>query len=43
MTNAGIPLRHIQELSRHNDLGTLQRYLEVTLLAETEGWAAIGF
>ena len=27
MHNAGIPLRHIQEISEHNDLGTLQRYL----------------
>lgn len=30
MANAGIPLRHIQEISGHNDLGTLQRYLEVS-------------
>jgi integrase/recombinase XerD len=30
MHNAGIPLRHIQEISGHNDLGTLQRYLEVS-------------
>jgi len=37
MANAGIPLRHIQEISGHNDLGTLQRYLEVTLLATTIG------
>ncbi len=36
MSSAGIPLRHIQEISGHNDLGTLQRYLEVTLLAEKE-------
>ena len=26
--NAGIHLRHIQEISGHNDLGTLQRYLK---------------
>jgi len=32
-------LRHIQEISGHNDLGTLQRYLEVTLLAETIGYS----
>ncbi|MBV9385659.1 MAG: hypothetical protein JOZ78_04440 [Chroococcidiopsidaceae cyanobacterium CP_BM_ER_R8_30] len=31
MANAGIPLRHIQEISGHNDLGTLQRYLEVKI------------
>ncbi|MBR8835909.1 MAG: tyrosine-type recombinase/integrase [Stigonema ocellatum SAG 48.90 = DSM 106950] len=30
MSSAGVPLRHIQEISGHNDLGTLQRYLEVT-------------
>lgn len=30
MSSAGIPLRHIQEISGHNDLGVLQRYLEVT-------------
>ncbi len=27
MSSAGIPLRVIQEISGHNDLGTLQRYL----------------
>ena len=30
MCAAGIPLRTVQEISGHNDLGTLQRYLEVT-------------
>jgi integrase/recombinase XerD len=30
ISSTGIPLRHIQEISGHNDLGTLQRYLEVT-------------
>ena len=30
MHNAGIPLRDIQKISGHNDLGTLQRYLEVS-------------
>lgn len=30
MANANIPLRHIQEIAGHNDLGALQRYLEVT-------------
>tara|TARA_R100001440_G_scaffold70465_1_gene92888 strand:- start:25 stop:597 length:573 start_codon:yes stop_codon:yes gene_type:complete len=28
-SNANIPLRHIQELSGHRNLGTLQRYLSV--------------
>ena len=30
MSSNGTPLREIQEISGHNDLGTLQRYLEVT-------------
>ena len=30
MHNASIPLRNIQEILGHNDLGTLQRYLEVS-------------
>jgi integrase/recombinase XerD len=30
MSSNGIPLREIQEISGHSDLGTLQRYLEVT-------------
>jgi len=29
MSNSGIPLWHIQEVSGHRDLGSLQRYLEV--------------
>lgn len=29
MSNAGVPLRHIQEVSGHNDLRVLQEYLEV--------------
>ena len=28
-SNAGTPLRHLQELSGHQNLGTLQKYLEV--------------
>lgn len=43
MANAGIPLRHIQEISGHNDLGTLQRYLEVTPEQRKKAVAAIGF
>lgn len=30
MSGAGVPLRTIQEISGHHDLGVLQRYLEVT-------------
>lgn len=30
MSNAGIPLRVIQEISGHRNLEQLQRYLEVT-------------
>jgi integrase/recombinase XerD len=29
MSNAGIPLRHIQDISGHRSLSSLQRYLEV--------------
>jgi len=43
MANAGIPLHHIQEISGHNDLGTLQRYLEVTPEQRGKAVAAIGF
>ena len=28
-SSKNIPLRHIQEISGHHDLGTLQRYLSV--------------
>jgi integrase/recombinase XerD len=43
MSSAGIPLRVIQEISGHNDLGTLQRYLEVTPDQRRNAVAAIGF
>jgi integrase/recombinase XerD len=43
MSSAGIPLRVIQEISGHNDLGTLQRYLEVTPEQRRLAVAAIGF
>jgi len=42
MANAGIP-RHIQEISGHNDLGTLQRYSEVTPEQRRLAVAMIGF
>lgn len=43
MSSAGIPLRHIQEISGHNDLGTLQRYLEVTPEQKRKAVSVIGF
>jgi integrase/recombinase XerD len=43
MSSAGIPLRVIQEISGHNDLGTLQRYLEVSPEQKRNAVAAIGF
>lgn len=43
MSSAGIPLRVIQEISGHNDLGTLQRYLEVTPEQKKKAVAVIGF
>ncbi len=41
--NAGIPLRHIQEISGHNDLGTLQRYLEVSPEQKKQAVSVIGW
>ncbi len=43
MSSAGIPLRVIQEISGHNDLGTLQRYLEVSPEQKRNAVAAIWF
>jgi integrase/recombinase XerD len=43
MSSAGIPLRVIQEISGHNDLGTLQRYLEVSPEQKRKAVAVIGF
>ena len=43
MSSAGIPLRVIQEISGHNDLGTLQRYLEVSPEQKKKAVAVIGF
>lgn len=43
MSSAGIPLRVIQEISGHSDLGTLQRYLEVTAEQRRKAVAVIGF
>lgn len=43
MHNAGIPLRHIQEISGHRDLTTLQLYLEVTPEQKSRALASIGW
>lgn len=43
MSSASIPLRHIQEISGHSDLGTLQRYLEVTPEQRKKAISVIGF
>ena len=43
MSSAGIPLRVIQEISGHNDLGTLQRYLEVSPEQKHRAVSVIGF
>ena len=43
MSSAGVPLRHIQEISGHNDLGTLQRYLEVTPEQRKKAVSVIAF
>ncbi len=43
MSSAGIPLRVIQEISGHNDLGTLQRDLEVSPEQKKKAVAVIGF
>ncbi|HEY9650720.1 MAG TPA: tyrosine-type recombinase/integrase [Coleofasciculaceae cyanobacterium] len=43
MSSAGIPLRHIQEISGHSDLGSLQRYLEVTPDQRKYAVSVIGF
>jgi integrase/recombinase XerD len=43
MSASGIPLRTIQEISGHDSLATLQRYLEVTSNQKKEAIAAIGF
>lgn len=43
MSSAGVPLRHIQEISGHSDLGTLQRYLEVSPDQRRKALSVIGF
>ena len=43
MSGAGVPLRDIQEISGHSDLGTLQRYLEVSPEQRKKAVSVIGF
>ncbi|MBZ8183098.1 tyrosine-type recombinase/integrase [Oscillatoria salina] len=43
MHNSGIPLRHVQEISGHSDLGSLQRYLEVSAEQKRRAISTIGF
>lgn len=43
MSNGGVPLRIIQEISGHSDLGVLQRYLEVSPEQRRKAIAMIGF
>ena len=43
MSNAGVPLRHIQEISGHKDLATLQKYLEVSPEHRKSAIAALNF
>jgi len=43
MCNAGVPLRHIQDISGHNDLGVLQKYLEVSPEDRKKAISVIGF
>lgn len=43
MSSAGIPLHHIQEILGHSDLGSLQRYLEVTPDQRKHAVSVIGF
>ena len=41
--NAGVPLRHIQEISGHRSLATLQRYLEVSSEQKERAISVIGW
>ena len=43
MSSASVPLRQIQEISGHNDLETLQRYLEVIPEQRKKAISVIGF
>ena len=43
MSNAGVPLRHIQEISGHSSLASLQKYLEVSEEQKEVAIAVLGF
>ena len=43
MSSAGVPLRHIQEISGHSSLASLQKYLEVSEQQKEEAIAVLGF
>jgi integrase/recombinase XerD len=43
MSSAGIPLRHIQEISGHSSLASLQKYLEVSEKDKEEAIAVLGW
>ena len=43
MSNGGVPLRHIQEISGHSSLASLQKYLEVSEEQKEEAIAVLGF
>lgn len=43
MSNAGVPLRHIQRISGHSSLRELERYLEVTESDAEKAIAALSF
>lgn len=43
MHNAGVPIKHIQEISGHKTLAALQRYVEVTERDKVAAIAALSF
>jgi integrase/recombinase XerD len=43
MSSAGIPLRHIQKISGHSSLASLQKYLEVSEKDMEEAIAVLGW
>ncbi len=43
MSSAGIPLRHIQEISGHSSLASSQKYLEVSEKDKEEAIAVLGW
>ncbi len=43
MSDAGVPLRHIQAISGHRSLATLERYLGVTEQQKQNAISALDF